>query len=38
MKGPLSSLYVSSVLSVEDVTPLALRVQEAHGAKTEEQV
>jgi len=36
--GRLSELYVASILSIEDVTPLARRVEAAHGFATEGQV
>jgi hypothetical protein len=32
MSGPLSQFYVHSVLSIEDVTELSLKVKEAHQA------
>eukprot|EP00092_Neocalanus_flemingeri_P057383 GFUD01068194.1.p1 GENE.GFUD01068194.1~~GFUD01068194.1.p1 ORF type:complete len:207 (-),score=54.33 GFUD01068194.1:407-1027(-) len=38
LKGHLSELYVASIISIEDVTPLALMVKEAHSQKTEEEV
>merc|ERR1711915_154699 len=38
LKGHLSELYVSSILSIEDVTPLAKLIKEAHSMKTEDDV
>jgi len=38
LKGHLSELYVSSILSIEDVTPLAKLIMEAHSMKTEEEI
>ena len=38
LKGHLSELYVSSILSIEDVTPLAHRIKEAHSQKNETDV
>ena len=38
LKGHLSEKYVASILSIEDVTPLVLRIQEAHSQKTEKEI
>ena len=38
LKGHLSEKYVASILSVEDVTPLAKRIKEAHCQKTENEI
>ena len=38
LKGHLSEKYAASILSVEDVTPLAKRIKEAHFQKSEAQV
>ena len=38
VKGKLNEMYVASVISIQDVTDLAHKLQEAHSQRSEKEV